>query len=51
MQQHDAGGDLVDVLAAVAAGTNKGFLNVRFPHAKRGHALRELSFLFQADRE
>ena len=51
VEQHDASGSLVDVLAAVAAGTDKCFFNVGFAHAERGHALRELGFLLRADRE
>ena len=47
--QHHAGGRLVDVLSAVAAGTDEGFFDVRFAHAQRGHPLRELGFLVQAD--
>jgi hypothetical protein len=35
----------------VTAGADEGFFNVRLTHTQRGHALRELSFLFQADRE
>ena len=49
MQQHHARGSLVDVLAAVAAGADKRFLNVRFAHAEGGHASRQLRCLFQAD--
>src|ERR1035438_5069999 len=51
MQQHHAGGGLVDVLSAVPAGADKGFLDVGLAHAQRGHALSELGFLFQADGE
>ena len=49
MEQHDAGGGLVDVLAAVAAGADECFVDVRLAHAERGHALGELGFLFGAD--
>jgi len=49
MQQHHAGGGLIDVLSAVAARTDKGFLDVGLAHAQSGHALRELGFLFQTD--
>ena len=51
MEQHDAGGGLVDVLAAVAAGADEGFFDVRFAHAERGHALGELGFFVWADGE
>jgi hypothetical protein len=51
MNQHDARGRLVDVLAAVAAGAHEAFLDVRFAHAQFGHAPRELCFFFQTDRE
>ena len=51
MQQHHAGGNLVDVLSAVAAGADKSFLDVRLAHAQRGHALCELIFLFRTDGE
>jgi hypothetical protein len=47
MQQHDARGSLVDVLAAMSTGADKGFLNVGFTHAEGSHSLRELRFLFQ----
>jgi hypothetical protein len=49
MAQHHAGGNLVDVLPAVAAGADKRFLDVRLAHVERGHAQRELIFFFQAD--
>ena len=51
MEQHDAGGNFVDVLPAVAAGADERFLDVRLAHAERGHALREMVFFFEADRE
>ena len=51
VQQHHASGGLVDVLAAVSAGTDKCLVDVGFAHAERGHALGELGFLFRADRE
>jgi hypothetical protein len=51
MHQHHAGGRLVDVLAAVAAGTDKRLVDVGLPHAQRGHALRKLAFLFRTDGE
>jgi len=38
--EHDAGGNLVHVLSTVTAGADEGFLNVRFTHAERSHALR-----------
>ena len=49
MEQHDAGGAFVDVLAAVSARAHKGFFNVCFLHAERGHALGEVVLFFQAD--
>jgi len=51
MEQHDARGSLVDVLATMAAGAHEGFFDVGVAHAKGGHALRELIFFFQADRK
>ena len=51
VEQHHAGGGLVDVLAAVSAGTDKRLVDVGFAHAERGHALGELDFLLRADRE
>ena len=51
MKEHDAGGGFVDVLAAVAAGADEGFLDVGLADAERGHALRELRFFFRADGE
>ena len=41
VQQHDAGGDLVHVLPAVAARAHEAFLNVALAHAERGHAQAE----------
>ena len=49
VQQHHARGDLVHVLAAVAAGAHEGFLNVRLAHVQGGHALRELAGFFGTD--
>ncbi len=49
VEQHHAGGGLVDVLAAVTARPDKGLFEVGVAHAERGHALRELGFLFGAD--
>ena len=51
VEQHDAGGGLVDVLAAVPAGADEGFFNVGFADAEGGHALGELGFFVQADGE
>jgi hypothetical protein len=51
MNQHHASGRLVDVLPAMSARTHKRFVNVRFTHAQRRHALRKLIFFFQADRK
>jgi len=49
MHQHHARGSLVDVLPAMAAGTDEGFVDVGLAHAQRGHALGELGLFFQAD--
>ena len=51
VEQHHAGGGLVDVLAAVTARTDERLFNIGFVHAERGHALRQLGFLLRADRE
>ena len=51
VEQHHARGGLVDVLAAVSTRADKRLFNVGFPHAERGHALRQLGFLLRADRE
>ena len=51
MEQHHAGGGLVDILSAVPAGADKTFFNLRLAHAQRGHALRQLAFLFSTDRK
>lgn len=42
MKQHDAGGSLVDVLPAVAARADEGFLDVAVAHPERSHALGKL---------
>jgi hypothetical protein len=44
MKEHDAGGDFVDVLAAVTAGADEGFFDVRFADVEGGHPLGELRF-------
>ena len=51
MQQHDAGGCFVDVLAAVSTGPDEVFIEIAFRNAQRGHATGELFGLFRADRE
>ena len=51
MEQHHAGGGLVDVLAAVTARSDKRLVDVGFAHAERSHALGELTFLLRADGE
>ena len=51
VEQHDAGGGLVDVLAAVPAGADKGLLDVRLAHTQRSHALGELGLFVGADGE
>ncbi len=51
MQEHHAGGNLVDVLPAVAARTDEGFLNVGLAHLQRGHAQSQLIGFFEADRK
>lgn len=45
MQQHDAGGSFVDVLPAMAAGSDERFLDVRLANAESGHSRRELIFV------
>ena len=45
VDQHHAGGSLVDVLAAMAARTNEGLLDIRLVHTQRCHALCEFSIL------
>ncbi len=42
VDEHDAGGGFVDVLPAVSAGTDKGFLEVSFTDAQGRHALGKL---------
>ncbi len=49
MHQLDAGGNFVHILPAMPAGADKTFLDVRLPHAERGHALRKLAGFFKAD--
>ena len=51
VQQHHASGRLVHVLAAVTAGANKRLFNINFADTERRHSLRELIFLFHADRK
>jgi hypothetical protein len=51
MQQHDTGGNFVDVLPAMAAGANEGFLNIALAQAEGGHALGQLIFLVETDGE
>lgn len=51
MQEHDAGGNFVHVLSAVAAGADERLFDVRLAHAERGHARSELIFLFETDRK
>ena len=51
VQQHHAGGGLVDVLPAMATGADERLFNVGFAHAQRGHAPGKLGFLFETDRE
>ena len=51
VDQHDAGGDFVDVLAAMTARADKGFLDVRLRDAQGGHALGKLVFLLRTDGE
>lgn len=50
VEQHYAGGGLVDVLPAVSTGTDEHFFNVGFAHAECRHALHKLGFLLRADR-
>ena len=42
MDDHDAGGSLVNVLAAVAARTHKSFIQIRFLHPQIQHAPGEV---------
>ncbi len=51
MEQHDAGGGLVNVLAAVSARADKGFFDVGIADAQCGHALGELGLFVGADGE
>jgi len=51
VEQHDARGGLVHVLAAVPAGPDKGLFDVGLAHAECGHALDELGFFVGADGE
>jgi hypothetical protein len=51
MEQHHAGGGLVDVLTAVPARADEGFFDVSFANAQGSHALGELVFLFWTDGE
>jgi hypothetical protein len=51
VEQHDAGGGLIDILAAVPAGTDKGFVNVGLAHTERRHALVELGLFVGTDGE
>jgi len=49
MNEHDASGGFVDVLTAVAAGTDESFFDIRLAYAKGGHALGKLVLLFGRD--
>ena len=49
MDQLDAGGRFIDVLAAVASRADEGFIEIRFAHAQSGHASGELIFFFGVD--
>lgn len=51
MNDHDAGGSFVDVLATMSARANKSFLQVRFLHTQFQHALGELFGFIEADWE
>ena len=51
VEQHHAGGDFVDVLAAMAARADKAFFDVRLAYLERGHALRQLMLFLGADRK
>lgn len=44
MEEHNAGGDFVDVLSAVTTGADEGLFNVGFADAEGHHALGELRF-------
>ena len=49
MQQHDARGGLVDVLAAMSARTDESLFDVRIADAQSRHPLRELRFAIGTD--
>jgi len=51
VEQHDAGGGLVDILAAMPARTDKGLFDVRFANTQCGHALGQLGFFVRTDGE
>jgi hypothetical protein len=51
MQEHDARGSLVDILATVPAAAHERFRDVGLPNAERDHALRQLRFLVGRDGE
>jgi len=42
MKQHDARGYFIDVLAAMTAGADECFFNIRFAHAEGSHPLGKL---------
>ena len=44
MEQHHAGGHLVNVLSAMSAGTDEGFFDVGFADSQSSHALCKLCF-------
>lgn len=51
VQEHYAGGGLVDILAAVAARPDEGLFDVGFTNTQSGHALGQLGFFVGADGE
>ena len=51
VQEHDASGGLVHVLAAMTSRTDECLLDVDLAHAQRHHALGEVILFFGADRE
>jgi len=51
VKEHDTGGGLVDILAAVAAGPDEGLFDVGFAHRHCGHTLSQLGLFVGADGE
>jgi phosphoribosyl 1,2-cyclic phosphodiesterase len=49
VKEHDAGGSLVHVLAAMAARPDESLFEVRLAHFQAGHSFGQLIFFFTAD--